>query len=211
VERQVTAHIHPTALVEPGVEIGEGSSIWDHVHIRSPARIGGSSSVGGRSYIAYGVVVGDRVKINSQVYVPTGVTIDDGVMVAAGVIFTNDRYPRATTPDLRELRGSSPDQHTRPTRVREGATLGAGSVIGCDLEIGRFAMVGMGAVVTRSVPDFHMVVGNPAAPAAAVCRCGQPFLRFANGMLPDSEDVPCPACGLRYRTRDGGVHEQDPP
>ena len=90
-------------------------------------------------------------------------TIEDGVMISAGVIFTNDRFPRAATNDLKQLRSSAPDEHTLPTLVREGATIGAGAIIGCDLTIGRFAMVGMGSVVTRSVPDFHLVIGNPAA------------------------------------------------
>jgi UDP-2-acetamido-3-amino-2,3-dideoxy-glucuronate N-acetyltransferase len=207
----VTTRIHPTALVEKGVEIGEGTAVWDGVHIRAPARIGASSSVGGKTYIAYGVEIGDRVKINSQVYIPTGVTIEDGVMVSAGVIFTNDRYPRATTTDLRTLRGSGPDERTRPTRVREGATLGAGSIVGCDLEIGRFAIVGMGAVVTRSVPDFHLVLGVPAVPVSIVCRCGQPLVRFVGDKLPDRDEVACRTCGLRYATQGGIVTELSPP
>src|SRR5512134_492423 len=154
--------IHPSALVEDGVELGEGTSVWDSVHIRAPASIGRNCIIGEKTYIAYGVEIGDRVKINSNVYVCNAVTIETGVMIAAGTIFTNDLFPRATTPDLTKLRSSEPDEHTLPTRVREGATIGAGSIVGCDLEIGRFAMVGMGSLVTRSVPDFHLVVGQPA-------------------------------------------------
>ncbi len=93
-------------------------------------------------------------------------------MVGAGTIFTNDRYPRATTPDLATLRPSEPDERTLPTLVGEGATIGAGSVIGCDLTIGRFAMVGMGSVVTRSAPPFHLVVGQPARSVAVISRVG---------------------------------------
>ena len=144
------------------MEIGPGTAVWDNVHIRAPARIGRDCIVGGKTYIAYGVDIGDLVKINAGVYVCTAVTIERGVMISAGVIFTNDRFPRATTPDLSELRASTPDESTRPTLVREGATIGAGAVIGCDLSIGRFAMVGMGAVVTRSVADFSLALGNPA-------------------------------------------------
>ncbi len=102
-------------------------------------------------------------------------------MISAGTIFTNDRFPRATTPDLGRLRDSQPDEHTLPTLVREGATLGAGSVIGCNLTIGRFAMVGMGALVTRSVPDFHLAVGHPARSVGWVCRCGALLGRFGEG------------------------------
>lgn len=201
--------IHPTALVEPGVEIGAGSAVWDHVHIRAPARLGSDCIVGGKSYIAYGVTIGDRVKINSFAYICTGVTIEDGVMVSAGTVFTNDRTPRATTPDLAELRGSGPDAHTRPTRVREGATIGARAVIGSDLTIGRFAMVGMGAVVTRGVPDFHLVVGSPARSVGCVCRCGEPLVRFAAGSAPPPGGLTCGACGRGYQVgADGRLAER---
>ncbi len=209
----MSARIHPTAIVEEGVIIGDRTSVWDNVHVRGPAtRIGSDCIVGEKTYIAYGVEIGDRVKLNAMVYVCTAVTIETGVMIAAGTIFTNDLFPRATTPDLKALRTSAPDEHTLPTRVREGATIGAGSVVGCDLEIGRFAMVGMGALVTRSVPDFHLVVGQPARSIGCVCRCGQPFLRFAPGQPPPDRDATaCAACGLRYAVKDGRVTELDPP
>ena len=192
------ARIHPTALIEPGVEIGPGTAVWDHAHIRGPARLGADCIVGGKSYIAYDVEIGNRVKINAFVYLCAGVTVEDGVMISAGAIFTNDRFPRAAWPDLAELRPSSPDEHTLPTRVREGATIGAGAIIGCDLEIGRFAMVGMGAVVTRSVPAFHLALGSPARSHGCVCRCGQPLVRFAAGTLPPLGQAACGACGRRY-------------
>jgi acetyltransferase-like isoleucine patch superfamily enzyme len=139
------------------------------------------------------------------------VTIDDGVMISAGSIFTNDQFPRATTSDLRRLRTSQPDEHTLPTRVRAGATIGAGCVIGCGLEIGRFAMVGMGSVVTRSVPDFHLVVGQPARTIGCVCRCGQRLMRAETGSLPDTTRVVCPLCDLSYAIQDGNVSELAPP
>lgn len=207
----MSARIHPTARIEPGVEIGPGTAIWDHVHVRAPARIGTDCIIGEKTYVAYGVEIGDRVKINAFVYVCTSVTIEDGVMIAAGTLFTNDRFPRATTPDLRALRSSAPDEHTRPTRVRAGATVGAGCVVGCDLEIGRFAMVGMGSLVTRSVPDFHLATGRPAVSVGCVCRCGEPFLRFEPGHPPDAVDRTCSTCGLRYAVRAGRVDELAPP
>ncbi len=206
----MTLQIHPTALVEDGVELGGGTAVWDNVHIRGPARIGRQCIVGEKTYIAYGVEIGDRVKINAFVYICTGVTIEDGVMISAGTVFTNDRFPRATPPDLATLRGSEPDSDTLPTRVRQGATIGARSVIGCDLEIGRFTMVGMGSVVTRSVPDFHLVVGHPARSVGAVCRCGQPIARWAPDAPPASLDVACAECGRGYEVRDGAVIELDP-
>jgi UDP-2-acetamido-3-amino-2,3-dideoxy-glucuronate N-acetyltransferase len=204
------ADVHPSARIEAGVEIGPGTAVWDHVHVRGPSRIGAGCIVGEKTYIAYGVDIGDRVKLNSFVYVCHRVTIEDGVMVGAGVIFTNDRYPRATTSDLRELRDSAPGDETLPTFVRAGASIGAGAVIGPDVEIGRFAMVGMGATVTRSVPPFHLVVGNPAVALACVCRCGRPFLRFAGRQAPDRETVVCEACSLGYSVRGGVVAEQEP-
>ena len=199
--------IHPTALIETGVEIGDGSSVWDNVHIRGPAKIGRDCIVGEKSYIAYDVTIGDRVKINAFVYVCTAVSIETGVMISAGTVFTNDRFPRATTVDLRDLRGSGPDEHTLPTLVREGATIGARAVIGNDLAIGRFAMVGMAAVVTHTVPDFALVVGHPARIVGYVCRCGEPFLRVGAGQTPSDGDHICPACGLTYALRSGVVIE----
>ena len=124
------AFVHPTALVEEGVVLGPGTAVWDNAHLRSGARVGEDCIVGEKSYLAPGVVVGDRVKINAFVYLCTGVTLEDGVMVSAGTVFTNDRYPRATTPDLGALRPSEPDESTRPTWVRRGATIGAGCVVG---------------------------------------------------------------------------------
>jgi UDP-2-acetamido-3-amino-2,3-dideoxy-glucuronate N-acetyltransferase len=181
--------------------------VWDTVHIRAPTRIGRDCIIGEKTYIAYGVEIGDRVKINAFVYICAAVTIEDGVMISAGTVFTNDRFPRATVPDLSRLRPSDPDEHTRPTLVREGATIGARSVIGCDLVLGRWSMVGMGSVVTRSVPDFHLVVGQPARSIACVCRCGEPFLRFDGGVIPETADSACPVCGLRYAVRNGAVVE----
>jgi len=207
----VSVQLHPTAIVEDGVDIGPGTSIWSHVHIRGPARIGAGCIIGEKTYIAYDVRIGDRVKINAFVYICAAVTIEDGVMVSAGTIFTNDRFPRATEPDLLRSRASGPDERTRPTLVREGATIGAGSVIGCDLVIGRWSMVGMGSVVTRSVPDFHLVVGRPARSVACVCRCGEPFLRFDDGLRLNAATTTCASCGLRYAVRDGAVIELSPP
>lgn len=190
--------IHPTAIIEDEVVLGSGTSVWDNAHIRRGTVLGDECIVGGKSMIAYDVRIGHRVKINSAAYICHGVTLEDGVMISAGVIFTNDRFPRATTADLQHLRDSSPDQHTLKTLVCEGSTIGAGAIIGCDLTIGRFAMVGMGAVVTKSVPDFHLVIGCPARSVAAVCRCGQPVHRFAES--DDSNDehgVQC-CCGRSY-------------
>ena len=194
----MTVSIHPTAIIEEGVEIGQGTAIWDNVHIRRSTRIGEQCIIGEKTYIAYDVRIGNRVKINAFVYICNAVTIEDGVMISAGTIFTNDRFPRATTPDLKQLRPSEPDEHTRPTVVRTGATIGAGSTIGNDLVIGRFAMVGMGSLVTKSVPDFHLAIGQPATSIGYLCRCGQLLARFPKQGALEMGEVVCIGCGLKY-------------
>lgn len=207
----MTAFIHPTAIIEPGVEIGSGTSIWNGVHVRSPSRIGADCIIGEKTYIAPRVHVGDRVKVNALAYLCAGVTLEDGVMVSAGVIFTNDLNPRATTPDLATLLPSEFGPGHRETRVRQGATIGAGSVVRGGIEIGRFAMVGMGSVVTRSVLDFHLVHGNPAAVAGAVCRCGEVVARFDASTAEISAEATCPACARRYGIRARQVVELPAP
>ena len=199
------APVHPTAIIEDGVTLGEGTSVWDNVHIRHGASLGDECIVGEKSYIAYDVKIGNRVKINAMVYICAAVTIEDGVMISASTTFTNDRFPRATFPDLKSLRPSEPDEHTLPTLVREGSTIGAGCIIGNDLEIGRWAMVGMGSVVTRSVPDFHLVLGSPARSVGAVCKCGLLFHKFVDG---GNGDYAC-ECGLEYSINDSFVAEKN--
>ena len=200
--------IHSTAIVERDVQIGAGSSVWDNVHIRHGASIGEECIVGEKSYVAYDVRIGNRVKINAFVYICAAVAIEDGVMISAGTTFTNDRFPRATTADLKHLRPSDVDEHTLPTLVKAGATIGAASTIGNDLSIGRWAMVGMGSVVTKSVPDFHLVLGNPARSIGVVCKCGQLMHRFSTAeWRKESAAIICPACQSRYEMNAGLVHE----
>lgn len=207
----MAVRIHPTALIEEGVEIGDGTAVWDNVHIRGPSKIGRQCIVGEKTYVAYGVQIGDRVKINAFVYICNAVTIETGVMIAAGTTFTNDRFPRATTSDLSALRDSGPDEYTYPTLVREGSTIGARCVVGSNLTVGRFAMVGMGAVVTRSVPDFHLSIGHPARSIGLVCRCGEPMARFEFAPEAFTSGLTCRACGLTYDVRAGKVTELTPP
>ncbi|KAB8320228.1 N-acetyltransferase [Tolypothrix campylonemoides VB511288] len=202
----MTVRIHPTAIVEESVVIGDGTSVWDNVHIRYSTHIGEQCIVGEKTYIAYGVQIGNRVKINAFVYICNAVTIEDGVMISAGTIFTNDRFPRSATVDLKHLRTSDPDEHTLPTLVQEGATIGANCTIGNDLSIGRFAMIGMGAVVTKSIPDFHLAIGNPARSVGCVCRCGQLLMRFPEE-AEFEQQMSCSACGLKYIVKNRKVTE----
>ncbi len=196
--------IHPTALIEAEVEIGAGSQIWDHVHIRQGARIGRNCIVGEKTYIAGQVQIGNHVKVNACVYICALVTIEDLVMISAHTVFTNDKLPRAFAPDLSGLATSAVTEETLPTVVRRGATIGANATIGCGIEIGRFAMIGMGSVVTRSVADHALVVGNPARQRGYVCVCGQPLgaaLRFEQG------PAACDRCRRRYSLAGGRVIE----
>jgi len=200
--------IHSTAIIEENVTLGSGTSVWDNVHIRRDASIGEECIIGEKTYIAYGVKIGHRVKINAFVYICNAVTIEDGVMISAGTIFTNDRFPRATTPDLKKLRSSDPDEHTLPTLVREGATIGAGCTIGNNLVIGRFAMVGMGSLVTKAIPDFVLAMGHPAAPVGVICRCGQLLLRFDAKAIPERQELICASCARIYDLQGGVVTER---
>jgi acetyltransferase-like isoleucine patch superfamily enzyme len=152
--------IHPNAEVSPEAEIGDGTIIWRNTHIREHAQLGRTCMIGQSAYIDFAVVIGDNVKIQNNASLYHGLELEDGVFVGPHVVFTNDRVPRAINPDG-SLK-SAEDWTVGRTRVRYGAAIGAGSVIVTGITIGRWAMVGSGAVVTKDVPDHALVVGNPA-------------------------------------------------
>lgn len=195
-----SVRIHPTAIVEDGVQLGDNTSIWDAVHIRHGARLGRDCIVGEKTYIAYDVVIGDLCKINANVYICAGVTVQDGVMIAAHTVFTNDVIPRATDPDITSLRASAPDEKTLASTVGRGATIGANCTIGPGLTLGSFCMVGMGSVVTKDVPAHALVVGNPARITGLVCACGEVVARATDGQLPTGAHT-C-ACGRSVAAAD---------
>jgi UDP-2-acetamido-3-amino-2,3-dideoxy-glucuronate N-acetyltransferase len=180
--------IHPTADVSDQAVIGPGTSIWNQAQVRERAHLGARCIVGKNVYVDADVALGDDVKVQNNVSLFRGVTVEGGVFIGPHVCFTNDRVPRAVNPD--GSRKSDSDWVVTPTRVRYGAALGANSTILPGVTIGRWAMVGSGSVVTRDVPDYTLVVGNPARRLASVCPCGQP--------LPDEAGRPfegrCPAC-----------------
>lgn len=200
--------IHPTALIEDGVTIGEGCSIWDSVHIRHGAQIGKSCIIGEKTYLAYDVRLGNFCKLNAYVYVCSGVTISDYVMLSAHTVFTNDRFPRAFDRGLNGLATSDPTEETLRTHVGIGVTTGANSTIGPGLKIGDFAMVGMGAVVTRNVPAYGLVIGNPARVSAWLCMCGPVLVRSARWERDDAGSIyNCERCGKHFQKLGGGIAE----
>ncbi|MGH9858146.1 MAG: DapH/DapD/GlmU-related protein [Acidobacteriota bacterium] len=154
----------PTSVVDNGVIIGPGTKIWHFSHIITGSEIGKNCTIGQNVMIGPNVTVGNGCKIQNNVSVFEGVTLEDNVFCGPGVTFTNDVYPRAEIPLKEKL---------QITRIRTGASVGANATILCGITIGRYAMVGAGAVVTKNVPDFALVVGNPAVQTGWVCICGR--------------------------------------
>ena len=167
--------IHSTAEVSAKAQIGSGTRIWHLVQIREGVVFGQNCIVGKDVYIDFGVKIGDNVKIQNSALIYHGATIEDGVFVGPQVCLTNDRMPRAITSDG-HLKGND-DWIVGPILVKYGASLGAGSLILPNVTIGRFALVGAGAVVTRDVPDHALVVGNPARRVGYVCHCGRKMVQ----------------------------------
>lgn len=190
----MTIRVHPTAEVSVGAEIGDGTSIWHHAQIREGARIGANCIIGKGVYIDAGVVIGNNVKIQNYVSIYHGVTIEDGVFIGPHVCFTNDLLPRAVNPDGTLKTGD--DWTLVKTLVRHGASIGANSTIRCGLTIGEWAMVGAGSVVTRDVPPYGLVYGNPARLHGFVCPCGT---RLNEEQRRGEGEViaHCPKCGRR--------------
>jgi len=196
--------VHESALLEDGVRLGEGTRVWDNVHLRRNARIGKHCIIGEKTYVAYEVPIGDYCKLNACVYVCAGVAIEDFVMIAAHTVFTNDVFPRAGNVALTGLETSDPTSETMLTRVRRGVTIGANATIGPGVELGAFSMIGMASVVTRDVPAHALVIGNPARQVGWVCVCGHRILRELDPARPESagEEV-CRHCGRTLRVAGG--------
>ncbi len=152
--------IHPQAEVSPEAQIGDGTMIWRNVQIRENAQVGEKCIVGQGAYIEYDVVVGNNVKIQNNASLYAGLTLEDGVFIGPHVVFTNDKIPRGINPDG-SLK-STADWTVGRTKVCYGAAIGACAVIVTGVTIGRWAMVGSGAVVAKDVPDHALVVGSPA-------------------------------------------------
>ena len=173
--RAVAVRIHPTADVSKAAKVGDGTQIWHEAQVREGARIGRYCRIGKGVYIDANVRIGDNCKLQNRVSVYQGVTIGDRVFVGPHACFTNDQIPRAARTDWKkhDLADRGVEWEIVPTRVEDGASIGANATILCGITIGEAAMVGAGAVVTKDVPPYALVYGNPAKIHGYVCDCGR--------------------------------------
>jgi len=176
--------IDATAIVESGAVVGDGTRIWHHSHVRAGATIGGQCTLGKNVFVDAGVEIGAKVKIQNNVSVYRGVHLADEVFVGPSAVFTNDRFPRA----------SAPDWELVETWVRHGASIGANATVVCGVEIGAWATVAAGSVVTRDVAAHELVAGNPARRLGWVCRCGRVLVRTTDSI----PATVCTTCGERF-------------
>ena len=184
-----SVEIHPSALIELPVTIGEGTKIWHFCHIMSGAYIGARCVLGQNCFVAGTVSIGDDCHIQNNVSLYDGVLLQDEVFVGPSCVFTNIRRPRAAI---------SRQGYFQQTRVQRGATLGANSTIVAGVTVGRWAFVGAGCVVLKDLPDYALVVGNPARPVGWVSRAGEPLV-FKNGV------ALCPMTNDRYVLDANGI------
>lgn len=184
---------HESSCVDEGCEIGEGTKIWHFSHIMTGCKIGKNCNIGQNVVVSPEVVLGDGCKVQNNVSIYTGVICEEEVFLGPSCVFTNVVNPRAFIERKSEY---------RRTVIKKGATIGANAVVICGYDIGRYAFVGAGAVVTKAVPDYALVYGCPAGIQGWVCRCGEQ-IHFGNGK------AVCPACGRAYRQEAGAVRPEE--
>ena len=211
-----SASIHRTAEVDADVSVGPGTSVWNRAQLRTGARIGRDGVIGRDVFIDEGVVLGDRVKVQNGALIYHGVTVADGVFIGPAAILTNDRRPRALNAAGDLARAT--DWTVSPTRIASGASIGAGAIVIAGCDIGPYAMVGAGSVVTHPVPGHALVVGNPARRIGWVCVCAERLVdstgRPASGRASATEGaLRCPACDRRYAyvSEGGTIKERERP
>jgi len=184
-------YVHDTAIVDEGAEIGAGSKIWHFSHIMKNAKLGEKCNLGQNVFIADGVIIGANVKIQNNVSVYTGAVIEDDVFLGPSCVLTNVTNPR-----------SQIIRHTiyEKILIRRGATIGANATIVCGVELGRYCFISAGAVVTKNVPDYALMVGVPARQTGWMSRHGHPLVK------PNAEGImTCPESGYRYKEKEPGI------
>jgi len=182
----MAAVIHPSAIVDEGAQLGDGTRVWHFAHVSPGARIGRGCSLGQGVYVGNDVAIGDNVKIQNNVSVYDAVTLEDDVFCGPSMVFTNVHNPRSAVPRKDEY---------RRTLVKRGATLGANCTIVCGTTVGEYAFVGAGAVVSRDVPAHALVVGVPARRIGWMSRHGERLILPLSGR----GEAACPATGERYQ------------
>jgi len=185
--------VHESSYVDEGAEIGAGTKIWHFTHVMPRARIGPNCNIGQNVLVSPDVTLGRNVKIQNNVSLYTGVVIEDDVFLGPSMVFTNVINPRSHVNRKEEY---------LKTLVKRGSTIGANATVVCGTTIGRFAFVGAGAVVTRDVPDYALVHGNPARIRAWMCQCGLKLQFKSEG---DQEKADCQTCGSLYTKCDETV------
>lgn len=177
---------HKSSYIDEGCDIGEGTKIWHFSHIMRGCKIGKHCNIGQNVVVSPDVVLGDGCKVQNNVSIYTGVVCEEGVFLGPSCVFTNVINPRAFIERKNEC---------RKTTLKTGASVGANATIICGHDVGRYAFVGAGAVVTKDVPDYAIVYGCPAEIRGWVCRCGEQ-LTFTR------EEAVCPVCGKRYKKKE---------
>ncbi len=173
-------YIHPSAEISPEAKIGDGTKIWHFAHIREGAEIGENCVIGKGVYIDHEVKIGNNVKIQNGVSVYYGVTVEDDVILAPNATVTNDLYPRAFSENWQVV----------PTLIKKGASVGANATVICGVTLGEYCMVAAGTVVTKSVPAYGLVMGNPGRLRGFVCKCGQKLgCRDPNSSMIDGDKI----------------------
>lgn len=183
---------HPTAVIDEGCTIGKGTKIWHFSHIMSNCTIGENCNIGQNVVVSPGVVLGRNVKIQNNVSIYTGVICEDDVFLGPSMVFTNVINPRSAV--------NRKSEYAR-TVVRKGASIGANATIVCGNEIGEYSFIGAGAVVTKTVPPYALVIGNPARQTGWMSEYGHKLKFDADGL------AECPESHIRYRLSNGKVEK----
>ncbi|MEV1064207.1 acyltransferase [Streptomyces sp. NPDC050263] len=195
--------VQPSAQVDDSAEIGDGSSVWDLAQIREGARLGEGCVIGRGAYVGSGVRMGDNCKLQNYALVYEPAELGDGVFIGPAVVLTNDHNPRSVDPEFQQKRGG--DWEAVGVQISDGASIGARAVCVAPITIGRWAMVAAGAVVTKDVPDFALVVGVPARQVGWVGRTGVRLVERDGG-----EGLwECPQTGALYEEKDGALVERE--